>query len=267
MMHSQGNAIMRLSVRLLLSCLLLPVSACATPIGVARVNTQSVYRSLTASMLSAGRPSAATEQVLVRTGSAQRFKDDPEATLAVLRGTGVGLSRDRLFALAKLSFVHAEGTHKPEYYLAAAVYAYAFLLPSEQTVQTVPLELEPSATLAYVLEGAPVWATELSGFLSANRRPFPEGLAMLHPYRRGRVPVVLIHGTVSSPARWADMLNELQNDPVLRGHIQFWLFTYNTSNPILRSASELREALRKTIAEIDPGHLRRMALTLNHRYL
>jgi pimeloyl-ACP methyl ester carboxylesterase len=75
---------------------------------------------------------------------------------------------------------------------------------------------------------------------------------MLHPYRRGRVPVVLIHGTASSPARWADMLNELQNDPVLRDHIQFWLFTYNTSNPILLSASELREALRKTLAEIDP---------------
>ena len=35
---------MRLSVRLLL------VSACATPIGVARVETQSVYRSLTASV-------------------------------------------------------------------------------------------------------------------------------------------------------------------------------------------------------------------------
>jgi pimeloyl-ACP methyl ester carboxylesterase len=410
MMHTQGKAIMRPSVRPLLCCLVLLVSACATPIGVTRVDTQSVYRSLTASVLTAGQPSTATEQVLVRTGLAQRFKDDPEATLTALRGSGVGLSRDRLFALAELSFVHAEDAHKPEYYLAAAVYAYAFLLPSDgsersaplspidprlrlaadlynlgltlglstpardrvlleagtqplpfgtftltidpeqflwggyrmsafipvaefklrglrnhyrqpgvgvplaaelspleagpaaarkripprvkvpvaafvrleqvsesiatghvhgrlelypadqatsvdvttQTVQTVPLELHPSATLAYMLEGAPVWATERSGFLSANRRPFPEGLGMLQPYRRGRVPVVLIHGTVSSPARWADMLNELQNDPVLRDRIQFWLFTYNTSNPILLSASELREALRKTIAEVDP---------------
>ena len=75
---------------------------------------------------------------------------------------------------------------------------------------------------------------------------------MLHPYRRGRVPVVLVHGTASSPARWADMVNELQNDPVLRGRIQFWLFTYNTSQPILLSASELRESLRTTIAELDP---------------
>ena len=117
---------------------------------------------------------------------------------------------------------------------------------------TMPLELEPSAALAYVLEGAPVWDTELSGFLSAYKRNFPEGLVMLNPYRRGRVPVVLIHGTASSPARWADMVNELQNDPVLRGRIQFWLFTYNTSQPILLSASELRESLRTTIAALDP---------------
>jgi pimeloyl-ACP methyl ester carboxylesterase len=48
------------------------------------------------------------------------------------------------------------------------------------------------------------------------------------------------------------MLNELQNDPVLRERVQFWLFIYNTSNPILLSASELREALRKSLAEIDP---------------
>jgi pimeloyl-ACP methyl ester carboxylesterase len=124
----------------------------------------------------------------------------------------------------------------------------------EVTTQTVPLEFEPSATLAYVLESAPVWSTERSAFLKANRQPFPGGLVMLHPYRRGRVPVVLIHGTASSPARWADMLNELQNDLVLREHIQFWLFTYNTSNPILLSAHELREALSRTLAEIDPAH-------------
>lgn len=412
MMHSQDHATIRILVRLLLlSGLLLLVSACATPIGVTRVDTQSVYRSLTASVLSTGRPSAATEQVLVRTGFTQPFQNDPESTLAALRGTGVGLSRDHLFALAELSFVHAEDTQKPAYYLAAAVYAYAFLFPTDETerdislhpidprlrlaadlynlgltlglstperdrvlleagtqplpfgtltlaidpeqflwggyrmsgfipvaefelrglrnryrrpgvgaplaaelspmasgaaadaarkhipprikvpvtafmrlenmpegiatghvhgrlelysadqatsvdaaTQTVPLELEPSATLAYMLEGAPVWATERSGFLAANLRPFPEGLAMLHPYRRGRVPVVLIHGTASSPARWADMINELQNDPVLREHIQFWLLTYNTSNPILLSASELREALSRTLAEIDPDN-------------
>jgi hypothetical protein len=64
--------------------------------------------------------------VLVRTGLAQRFHGDPEDTLAALRGTRVDLNRDRFFALAELAFMHAEDTRQSEYYLAAAVYAYAF---------------------------------------------------------------------------------------------------------------------------------------------
>jgi pimeloyl-ACP methyl ester carboxylesterase len=75
---------------------------------------------------------------------------------------------------------------------------------------------------------------------------------MMHPYRPGKVPVVLIHGTASSPARWADMINELQNDPNLKDRVDFWLFTYNTSNPILLSASELRASLRRILGELDP---------------
>ena len=118
--------------------------------------------------------------------------------------------------------------------------------------RNVPLELEPTAALAYQLEGAPVWDTEIGAFLSAFKPPFPEGLLMMHPYRPGRVPVVLVHGTASSPARWADIINELQNDPKLRGRIQFWLFTYNTSNPILLSASDLRQSLQRIRKEIDP---------------
>ena len=50
----------------------------------------------------------------------------------------MGLSRDHLFALAELSFVHAEDTRKPEYYLAAAVYAYAFLFPTDGTDHVAP---------------------------------------------------------------------------------------------------------------------------------
>jgi hypothetical protein len=141
---------MTLFVRLLLlSGLLLLVGACATPIGVTRVDTQSVYRSLTASVLSTGQPSASTEQVLVRTGLARQFQNDPEATLAALRGNGIDLSRDYLFALAELSFVHAEDTQKPAYYLAAAVYAYAFLFPTDETERDIALNpIDPRLRLA-----------------------------------------------------------------------------------------------------------------------
>ena len=116
----------------------------------------------------------------------------------------------------------------------------------------MPLELEPTAALAYQLEGAAIWDTELGAFFSALRPPFPESLVMLHPYRPGRVPVVLVHGTASSPARWADIVNELGNDPKLSERIDFWLFTYNTSNPVLLSARDLRMSLKRIVQELDP---------------
>ena len=52
---------------LLLAC------ACATPIGVTHVDTQSMYRSLTSSVLSADRPSPYSEQLLTRLGLGERF--------------------------------------------------------------------------------------------------------------------------------------------------------------------------------------------------
>mgnify|MGYP000497113637 CR=1 FL=1 len=35
-----------------------------------------------------------------------------------------------------------------------------------------------------------------------------------------RRPLVLVHGTFSSPATWAEMVNELENDPVIAEHFQ-----------------------------------------------
>jgi pimeloyl-ACP methyl ester carboxylesterase len=399
--------------------ILLVSTACATPVGVTFGSTQDVYRTLTRNVLSAGKPSPLSEQTLLRLGLKERFEAEPEKVLQQLRGDGTNLDRNRLFTLAELSFLYAEDQNRQDHYLAAAIYAYAFMVASrdelavaldprarvaadiynlgltrglsapsstlpagtttiaeadatpvileartlelpfgqlELTVnpddfvwsgyrfsrfvavadfqvrgllnryrqagvgaplaadlepvatgpeaerarrhiaprtkvpvtaivrlqdvgrdlatghvrgqielytadtartieiegRKVPLELEPSATLAYQLEGAPVWETELRGFLSATFKLSAQSLFMLYPYRPGRVPVVLVHGTASSPARWADLLNEVQNDPVLRERVQIWLFLYNTSNPILYSASELRRTLQDIVTELDP---------------
>jgi pimeloyl-ACP methyl ester carboxylesterase len=423
----------RTSALVALIGVLLLASACATPIGVSLTDPQDVHRLVTQSVLTGDEPSWATTQTLHRFGLADRFGKDPEATLAQIRGDGTGLGPDRLFALAELSFLYAEGKNRREFFLASAVYAYAFLfgkdaavdrpldsrtrlaadlynfglalglaapqgddrplLPGRTTAESeaveidvsnrtlrlpfgqlelhgdpseflwgglrmsrfisvgefkirglrnryrqagigvplaaeisqdgtapeaeiarkyipkrikvpvtgfvrlenvmqgiadgrlqgrlevypsdetstveiegrqVLLELAPSAVLAYALEGAPVWDTEYGFFLSPASRAASMSLVMMHPYRPGRIPVILIHGTASSPARWADMINELTNDPQLRGRVQFWLFTYSTSNPILLSASELRDALREVVQKLDPGGrdpaLRRMVL-------
>ena len=117
----------------------------------------------------------------------------------------------------------------------------------------VPLELEPTAALAYTLEGSPVWDFEFAGFRFADKQQIlGDGLIMMQPYRPGRIPVVLVHGTASSPARWADMINELTNDPVIEGRYQFWLFQYNTGQPILYSAMLFRRALNNIVKELDP---------------
>ena len=131
--------------------------------------------------------------------------------------------------------------------------------------QDVPLELEPTAALAYMLEGAPGWDFEIAGFRFADQaKIFGDGLIMMQPYHEGRIPVLLVHGTASSPVRWAEMYNEITQDPMLRGRYQVWLFQYNTGQPILYSAMLLRRALRSVLGEIDPREqdeaLRRMVV-------
>lgn len=56
--------------------------------------------------------------------------------------------------------------------------------------------------------------------------------------------VVLVHGTASSPARWAEMANELLGDPAIGSRYQIWGFIYNSGNPNALSAMRLRESLK-----------------------
>ncbi len=122
---------------------------------------------------------------------------------------------------------------------------------------SVPLEFDPSAALAYQLEGSPVWDFEIAGFRRGDFNLFgkkAEGdLIFSNPYRPGKIPVVFVHGTASSPARWAEMVNEFLGDARIAGRYQFWFFIYNSGNPIALSAMHLREGLALAFKELDPG--------------
>jgi pimeloyl-ACP methyl ester carboxylesterase len=386
-------------------------SGCATPVGVKRLDEQAAHRELNANILSAGKPSDYSTQLLERNALGDRFKSDPEFVLAELNsGLGKADERDRLFALSELSFAHAEQSGKRSYYLASAAYAYAFLFPDNPadapgpydprlrlavdlynrgialglatqdgkevdlsgrelqlpfgslnlginqaefnyggnhltkfvsladlevrglrnayriagigaalsarvgsqvngtanpwlppnakvpvtafvrfddprramsdgklrgTVElynedetsvvkvgpyAVPLESDPSAALAYRLEGAPIWDFEIAGFRRGDFS-FPgfrnnsdsSGLFMLHPYDPNLIPVVFVHGTASSPARWAEMVNELLGDERIASHYQLWFFVYNSGNPIVLSAMRLRESLQAVRKDVDPA--------------
>jgi pimeloyl-ACP methyl ester carboxylesterase len=384
------------------------VSACAAPVRVKRADPRTVHRALTRSVLTSPELSGQTHNVLHRFGMIEKFKKDPVGVLKALHANAADGDGDPdvVFALAELSFAYADKSSQPSYYLASAVYAWAFLFPvrrdfvphrfdprvrlasdlynlgltngleidkgkhvgiaagtyplpfgelvisfdesqlrwgdrklvnfvpaaeleviglaeryrrtglgaplaaatvpldpdrepdkfiaprtrvpvtallripeprkqiasgtvhaqldlyDAQVTETVkigerdvPLEVEPTAALAYMLtEGRP-WEVELSGFFG-GAIPGVEQQAQLRavqPYRRGRIPVVFVHGTASSAMRWADMVNDLSNDPVIRDHFQFWYFTYDTGNPILFTADSLRLLLTEAVARLDPN--------------
>ncbi len=384
---------------------------CATPVGVRHLSPQEAQRNLTRNILAGEDPSAPTMQILNRTGLAEDFEERPAEVIAALHQSRPTISDpERLFALAELSFLHAAGSGERSYYLAAAVYAYAFLFPQNRqhlpealdprlrtavdlynqglaqgfsagdpkrvvfkagthplpfgelmldmdpeefrwgpfrlgnfidaaeldvrglrndyrwpgvgtalvgslkhisgaherdfarvpailkvpvtaflylndvenglregrlqgrlnlfTAQEgasitingheAPLEFRPTSALAYTLEGSQVYALELKGLLSGDlalikkTARFKDNVFLMTPYRPGLIPLVLVHGTASSPARWAQMLNEIINDRELRRRYQIWLFTYNTGNPILYSGGILTQGLRQVVAELDP---------------
>lgn len=387
----------------------LTIAGCATPIGVNYVDRTVAYHSLTANVLSTQAPSSFSARELINLDLYQRFENDPQKALADMHaGLAPTGDEDRVFALAELSFYHAQNSGDRSYYLAAAVYAYSFLLPgqhgtaprgidprlrwaadiynqaltqaakesegayaipmggkfklpfgeitvefneadrtwagfrlkdfipaadlevrglrnryrtpgigaalaasieplesaaSKQNVYIppnlkipvtaflrlndprgalksgqlsgklefytpgsarslkiegvdVPIEYETTSALALSLEGSPVWDFEIAGFRSGDftvrGQQLTEGLFMLHPHRAGRMPLVLVHGTASSPARWAELVNELENDPQFWARYEIWLFMYNTGNPIAYSAMLLRDALTRAVADLDP---------------
>lgn len=130
-----------------LAVLALLASACATPVGVTRLDEQAAHRELNANVLSTGRPSACSTQLLERAALGERFQSNPERVLAELNsGLGKPDEPDRLFALAELSFAHAEESENRSYYLACAAYAYAFLFPSNAA--EAPGEYDPRLRLA-----------------------------------------------------------------------------------------------------------------------
>ena len=393
--------------------LVLLLTACATtPVGVVRVDPREVHQYLTRSVLTSDEPSRVSTNVLQEHNLAALFDDEPEKALAALHEyvTGRYVRSSALFALAELSFLHAERSKKSSYHLAAAIYAFAFLFPegpavppdpfdsrlrvatdvynrgitaafksadgfhvelrsgtyalpfgeiriafdetglrwagrrltdlapvaelrirglktrylqpgigaplaatpvsvsgdayadgllagdtkvpvtaflrlerprlqltgnklegtleaytprtafasAENTVivgdRRVPLEVETTATLAYALAESPIWEQEISRFFDnlGVRGAQRASLTLEGPYRPGRIPVVLVHGTASSSGRWAEMLNRLVNDPRIRPRYQFWFFTYETGNPIGYSAMLLREALKNAVQRLDP---------------
>jgi len=125
-----------------LGILALILTACAPPMGVNYVDRSVAYHSLTANVLSTEKPSSFSARELMNRNLYQRFEENPVGALAALHaGLAPEGDEDLLFALAELSFFYAQNSDDRSYYLAAAVYAYAFLFPGEHG--TPPQGIDP----------------------------------------------------------------------------------------------------------------------------
>lgn len=114
---------------------ILVLTACTTPVNVSRVSADRVDRELTAYALFADEPSEVTKIILSRHDLLDEFDSSPDQVLEKLHQIYLGPAGTphEVFALAELSFLHAKHTQRRPYYIASALYAYAFLFPDDQS--------------------------------------------------------------------------------------------------------------------------------------
>ena len=93
------------------------------------------------------------------------------------------------------------------------------------------------------------------------------GLYFLQPYDPKKIPVVMVHGLVSSPDAYRDILNDLSPEPWFREHYQVWLYNYPTGTPWLFNAMKFRQNMEDASAYArskgDDTNLRKMVI-LSH---
>ncbi|MFL5253536.1 MAG: esterase/lipase family protein [Rhodopila sp.] len=127
----------------------------------------------------------------------------------------------------------------------------------------MPIEYDQTAARVIGMAQTPILRNEISAFLNGDLlNATSPRLFALEPHRKGRMPIVLVHGTASSPARWADLVNDLLEDPRIRENFEFWAFSYSSGNPIPYSALMLRDSLQQALTALggearDPalGHM------------
>jgi pimeloyl-ACP methyl ester carboxylesterase len=135
----------------------------------------------------------------------------------------------------------------------AVVSLYDPTITSEIAIgeQTVPLETDLTTPLAFML-GRTSQPSGLLRMVKSEENEGGPGLYLLKPYQPGKIPVVFVHGLMSTPYTWIPMFSDLMGDPEIARRCQFWFFAYRTGNPIMISALRLRKALLEAREEFDP---------------
>lgn len=116
--------------------------------------------------------------------------------------------------------------------------------------QTKRIARDLSAPLVYRLSTAPrnYWKE----FVRPDSGLSQGQLQMLEPYQPGKIPVVFIHGLLSDPYTWSQMINELLARPEFIDRFQVWVYNYPTGRAFISSATKLRFDLATLRQSLDP---------------
>jgi len=115
---------------------------------------------------------------------------------------------------------------------------------------SVPLAYDTTASIAYMLHHHP--QTRYRDFIFPDQSSEHSQLTMLEPFQADKIPLILVHGLLSSPDTYGEIYNQLRIDPVLMDEYQVWVFKYATGKPFIRAASDLRDQLDRVIELYDP---------------
>jgi len=117
--------------------------------------------------------------------------------------------------------------------------------------QKAPLEVDITTPLGYLTRKGPSYSG-FSALANPKNMHISEGLYFFTPYDKDKIPLVIVHGLMSEPGTWVQMLNTLMNNKAIREKYQIWFFAYPTGFPILLSSAKLRSSLLKARQILDP---------------
>src|SRR5262245_32464777 len=116
----------------------------------------------------------------------------------------------------------------------------------------VPLAADFTAPFGLMISRGRLKDIGLSQTLSSADWIKEAGLYMTEPFDPHKIPIITVHGLLSSPITWINLQNDLMDDPVIRKHYQIWHFFYPAGLPILVSAVLFREKLEDLYHFFDP---------------
>lgn len=117
----------------------------------------------------------------------------------------------------------------------------------------MPVEADLTTPLAYMWSKADLSKYRWSGLLRPEQNMDRAGLMLIRPYEPGKIPVVMVHGLVSTPLVWIPMLNELLGNSHIQEKYQFMLYMYPTGVPFPIAAAGLRETLLEAEKTFNPN--------------